>query len=223
MEPTEGTSNPTSGGDTITARDLLQVLQEKGRLLSTLLQRLTVAGAAATFQVIPDLSHNISAFDGSADAPSAREWIDNIRRTSNLHEWPAAYTLETAKARLVGAAKDWYRSRSSQITSWEEFEVRFRRTFVSQTRVAERWRRMQERVQQRNESTTAYFHSKVRLCQEVNLDFNDTRERIITGLRSRELCNMLLGRTHDDDDDLLHDILEFERIERERRELFGIT
>ncbi|KAL1437204.1 hypothetical protein MTO96_049186 [Rhipicephalus appendiculatus] len=77
-------------GDTITARDLLQVLQEKDRLLSTLLERLTVAGAAQpqpapTFQVIPDLSHNISAFDGSEDAPSAREWIDNIRRTSNLH------------------------------------------------------------------------------------------------------------------------------------------
>ncbi|KAL1464001.1 hypothetical protein MTO96_027035 [Rhipicephalus appendiculatus] len=32
---------------------------------------------------------------------------------------------------------------------------------------------------------------------------------------------MLLGRTHDDDDDLLHDILEFERIKRERREPFG--
>ncbi|KAL1427098.1 hypothetical protein MTO96_017754 [Rhipicephalus appendiculatus] len=119
MEPFEGTSNPTGGGDTdfghgdtITARDLLQVLQEKDRLLSTLLQRLTVAGAAQpqpapTFQVIPDLSHNISPFDGSEDAPSAREWIDNIRRTSNLHGWPAAYTLETAKARLVGVAKDW--------------------------------------------------------------------------------------------------------------------
>ncbi|KAL1440303.1 hypothetical protein MTO96_031687 [Rhipicephalus appendiculatus] len=80
---------------------------------------------------------------------------------------------------------------------------------------------MQERVQQRNESTTAYFHSKVRLCHEVNLDFNDTREQVLTGLRSRELCTILLGRTHDDDDDLLHDILEFERIERERRELFG--
>ncbi|KAL1421825.1 hypothetical protein MTO96_022744 [Rhipicephalus appendiculatus] len=228
MEPTEGTSNPTGGGDTITARDLPQVLQEKDRLLSTLLERLTVAGAAPsqpapTFQVIPDLSHNISPFDGSEDAPSAREWIENIRRTSNLHGWPAAYTLETAKARLVGAAKDWYRSRSSQITSWEEFEARFCRTFVSQTRVAERWRRMQERVQQRNESTTAYFHSKVRLCHEVNLDFIDTREQVLTGLRSRELCTMLLGRTHDDDDDLLHDILEFERIERERREAFRIA
>ncbi|KAL1437233.1 hypothetical protein MTO96_048953 [Rhipicephalus appendiculatus] len=85
MEPTEGTSNPTGGGDTdsghgdtITARDLLQVLQEKDRLLSTLLERLTVAGVAQpqpvpTFQVIPDLSHNISPFNGSKDAPSARE------------------------------------------------------------------------------------------------------------------------------------------------------
>ncbi|KAL1445723.1 hypothetical protein MTO96_044868 [Rhipicephalus appendiculatus] len=206
MERNEGPSNPLGGGGTITARDLLQVLQEKDRLLSTLLERLTVAGAAPP-QPAPTFP--------------AREWIDNIRRTSNLHGWPAAYTLETAKARLVGAAKDWYRSRSSQITSWEDFEVRFRRTFVSQTRVAERWRRMQERVQQRNESTTAYFHSKVRLCHEVNLDFNDTREQVLTGLRSRELCTMLLGRTHDDGGDLLHDILEFERIERERRELFG--
>ncbi|KAL1473421.1 hypothetical protein MTO96_038688 [Rhipicephalus appendiculatus] len=33
---------------------------------------------------------------------------------------------------------------------------------------------------------------------------------------------MLLGRTHGDDDDPLHDVLEFERIERERRELFGL-
>ncbi|KAH7975637.1 hypothetical protein HPB52_003932 [Rhipicephalus sanguineus] len=215
MEPAERTANPTGGGatdsghgDTITTRDLLQVLQEKDRLLSTLLEQLTVAGAARpqpapTFQVIPDLSQNISAFDDSEDASSAREWIDNIRRTSILHGWPAAHTLEAAKARLVGAARDWYRSRSSQITSWEEFEVRFRRTFVSQTRVSERWRRMQERVQQRNESTTAYFHSKVRLCHEVNLDFNDTREQVLTGLRSRELCTMLLGKTHDDDDDLL--------------------
>ncbi|KAL1452387.1 hypothetical protein MTO96_027905 [Rhipicephalus appendiculatus] len=65
---------------------------------------------------------------------------------------------------------------------------------------------------------TAYFHSKVRLCQKVNLDCNDTREQVLTGLRSRELCTILLGRRHDD---LPHDIFEFERIERERRQLFG--
>ncbi|KAH7982590.1 hypothetical protein HPB52_006034 [Rhipicephalus sanguineus] len=147
----EGTAIPIGAGDpqfghgyTITARDLLQVLQENDRLLSTLLERLTMAGAAQP---------------------------------------------QTAAT-----------FRSSQITSWEGFEVRFRRTFVSQTRVAERWRRMQEHVQQRNVSATDYLP----WCQGAP-----------------ENCTMPLGRTHDDDDDLLHDILEFERIEREWRKVFG--
>ncbi|KAM7283802.1 uncharacterized protein ISCGN_000907 [Ixodes scapularis] len=168
---------------------------------------------------MPDLSKNISKFDGSEDAASAREWVENLRRTATLHKCPSSFLLESAKSHITGAAKDWLRSRSADITSWEEFEDHFCRTFVSQTR--ERWRRMQDRVQQWSESTTAYLHSKVRLCKEAGLDFCDTREQVITGLRSRQLSTMLLGKTHDDDDDLLHDIQEFERIERERQERFG--
>ncbi|KAH7969596.1 hypothetical protein HPB52_020103 [Rhipicephalus sanguineus] len=80
---------------------------------------------------------------------------------------------------------------------------------------------MQERLQQHNESTTTYFHYKVRLCHDVNLELNDTREQVLTGRRYRELCTMLLGRAHDADDDLLHDMLEFERIELARWEIFG--
>ncbi|KAL1481556.1 hypothetical protein MTO96_034386, partial [Rhipicephalus appendiculatus] len=34
---------------------------------------------------------------------------------------------------------------------------------------------MQERVQQRTESTTAYFHSNARLCREVNVEFTDIK------------------------------------------------
>ncbi|KAL1468500.1 hypothetical protein MTO96_025339 [Rhipicephalus appendiculatus] len=80
---------------------------------------------------------------------------------------------------------------------------------------------MQELVQQHNESMTAYFHSKVRLCHEVNLDFNVTREQVLTGLPSQELCTMLLGRTHNNDDDRLPDILVFERMKCKRWEFFG--
>ncbi|KAH8039361.1 hypothetical protein HPB51_005691 [Rhipicephalus microplus] len=36
------------------------------------------------------------------------------------------------------------------------------------------------------------------------------REQVLTGLRSRELCTMLLGTSHEDADDLLHDIQELE-------------
>ncbi|XP_077514701.1 uncharacterized protein LOC144125308 [Amblyomma americanum] len=207
-------------------------MREKDRLLASLLERLAlpassgapgVAAATTTYQVMPDLSKNISDFDGSGDAASAKEWLGNLQTTATLHRWPEPFMLETAKWHLVGPAKDWLRSRKEVSTSWENFDYHFRRTFCGQTRAAERWRKMQERVQQRNESTTAYFHSKVRLCREANLDFCDTREQVLTGLRSRQLCTMLLGRTHEDDDDLLHDIMEFERIDREREQRFGGT
>ncbi|KAL1480251.1 hypothetical protein MTO96_051193 [Rhipicephalus appendiculatus] len=134
MERNDETSNPTGGGDTITARDLLQVLQEKDRLLSDPAGTIDSGrcGAASTSANVPGdsrLKPQHQSLRRLRRRSFSAEWIENIRRTSNLHGWPAAYTLETAKARLVGAAKDWYRSRSSHITSWEEFEVRFRRTF----------------------------------------------------------------------------------------------
>ncbi|XP_049267135.1 uncharacterized protein LOC125756413 [Rhipicephalus sanguineus] len=213
----------------LTKRELFDALREKDRLLADLLRRLPQpesSGAprqadVTTFQVMPDLSKNISDFAGDGCASAARDWMEGLRQTATLHRWPTPFLLETAKGHLVGAAKDWYHSRSAEISSWDDFERIFRRTFYSQTRAAERWRRMQERVQQRNENTAAYFHAKVRLCREAHLDFCDTREQVLTGLRSRELCTMLLGRSHADEDDLLHDVEEFERIDRERQQRFG--
>ncbi|CAN7996098.1 unnamed protein product [Ixodes hexagonus] len=162
-------------------RELLNVIMERDRLLKDLLERListtttTTSSAAVesqgvtTSQVVPDLSRNILKVDGGEDAASARDWVGNLRRTATLHKWPTSFLLETAKAHIMGAAKDWLHSRSAEITSWEEFEDRFRRTFVSQKRAAERWRRMQDRVQQRSESTRAYLYCKVRLCKEAGL------------------------------------------------------
>ncbi|KAM7298816.1 uncharacterized protein ISCGN_019385 [Ixodes scapularis] len=229
---TTSSAEATDQGKGVSVRELLNVIVEKDCLLKDLLERListtaTASSAAVesqgvtTFQVMPDLGKNISKFDGSEDAASAREWVENLRRTATLHKRPSSFLLESAKPHITGAAKDWLRSRSANITSWEEFKDHFRRTFVSQTRASERWRRMQDRVQQRSESAAAYLHSKVRLCKKAGLDFCDTREQVITGLQSRKLSTMLLGKTHDDDDNLLHDIQEFERIERKRQERFG--
>ncbi|XP_064466392.1 uncharacterized protein LOC135377709 [Ornithodoros turicata] len=170
---------------------------------------------------MPDLSKGIKDFNGEGDSSLARDWIENLRSTAALHKWPEEFQLETAKSHLNGAALDWYRSRRSKMTSWKEFEERFTRTFISQANAAEKFRRMKERVQQRNESTVAYFHAKIRLCTEANLDFCITREQVLVGLRSRQLCSPLMARVHDDEDDLLHDIQEFERVERERDERFG--
>ncbi|KAH7944762.1 hypothetical protein HPB49_000292 [Dermacentor silvarum] len=114
----------TDQSDGVTVRELLNALVEKDRVLTTLLERLTPSatpqpmsagtpGGIAAFQVMPDLSNNITSFNGCEDAPSAKDWIENIRTTATLHSWPESFMLETAKSRLTGPARDWLRSRRS--------------------------------------------------------------------------------------------------------------
>ncbi|XP_064463123.1 uncharacterized protein LOC135374047 [Ornithodoros turicata] len=201
-----GSGENVDQSDVVTVRELLGVIMEKDRLLSDLLRRLSTStpiGPEATqdvttFQVMPDLSKNFVNFEATEGAASAKEWLENLRRTSTLHKWPASFLLETAKCRLTGTAKDWLRAHNAEITSWKDFEDRFRRTLVSQH-------------EQRNDGG---------VCRNAS-------SREVKALRPtfnlRQLSTMLLGKTHDDEDDLLHDIQEFERIDRERQERFGST
>ncbi|KAL1414256.1 hypothetical protein MTO96_007620 [Rhipicephalus appendiculatus] len=81
--------------DGVTVRELLNALMEKDRVLTALLERLAPSatpqpvsagtpGGIAAFQVMRDLSNNIPSFDGCDDAPSARDWIENLRSTASL-------------------------------------------------------------------------------------------------------------------------------------------
>ncbi|KAH7984471.1 hypothetical protein HPB52_021516 [Rhipicephalus sanguineus] len=163
MERTEGRVYPTDGGhpdsvhgDTFTARDLLQVLQEKAQLLSTLLERVTAAGAAQpqlapTFQTAPRAL--LRCVNGSTTFAERRYSTGGLLPTRWKLPKPVWYELPGTG--IVRGARKSRRGKSSSNVSVEPL--------------------MQERVQQLNESTTAYFYSKA----------------------------------------------QFERIERERREIFG--
>lgn len=75
---------------------------------------------------------------------------------------------------------------------------------------------MQKRIQEKNESVFTYFHNKVRLCQPLQLTFKDVKERILTGLWSRELARTLIIKVHTDIYDLLRDIVAIERLNNVR-------
>jgi hypothetical protein len=69
---------------------------------------------------------------------------------------------------------------------------------------------------------SAYFHEKYKLCKKLNLSFSETKEQIITGLANRNIVQGLFAKFHVDSDDLLHDIMDFERLcstgNRDRRD-----
>lgn len=50
------------------------------------------------YNVLPDLSHNISQYDGLTGAANAKIWLTQLETTANLHRWTEGIAFETARS-----------------------------------------------------------------------------------------------------------------------------
>jgi len=82
--------------------------------------------------------------------------------------------------------------------------------------MGDRWKEMSRRVQGRDENVREYYHEKVFLCRQIGMKFYESKIQILKGLYSKELSMYLLGRNHADEDDLLSDMVEYERLDMSR-------
>ncbi|KAK9685562.1 Zinc knuckle [Popillia japonica] len=170
------------------------------------------------FNIMPDLSKTIDKFNGEMGPVVAKTWLRQIESTSLLHSWPDAFAYETARSNLEGAAKYWLKGRYSTVTDWHTFKNAFKKTFIYEKSKSECWQRMQAHIQGVKENSSAYFHEKVALCQELDLSFKETKEQLVIGLQSRELSNFIMSKDHIDVDELFQDMMTHERIVKSRRD-----
>jgi hypothetical protein len=174
------------------------------------------------YQIMPDLTKSIGYYKGEAEIEDGTGWLDQIISMAELHLWPEEFRLETARSHLVGAAKNWYIAHRGDIKTWDDFVTKFSKTFGVSASLTDCWRAMEKRQQKNGESVSAYFHEKYKLCKKLNLSFSETKEQIITGLANRSIVQGLFAKFHVDSDDLLHDIMDFERLcsagNRDRRD-----
>jgi len=146
---------------------------------------------------MPDLSHTVCNFDGECEiGGEATAWLNYLNATAELHKWSNSLKLQMAGQHMIGAARYWFLSNIDEITTWADFESLFNKTFRADTSFSQRYAQMQAKVQIKGESTTAYFHNKVRRCKLVNLSFEDTKEQVLLGLWSDELSRTLFAARH---------------------------
>ncbi|CAG9820096.1 unnamed protein product [Phaedon cochleariae] len=163
------------------------------------------------FQVMPDFSKTIENFNGEVLGRSAMGWLERLESTALLHNWPDTFKLETAKTHLIGTAKDWFNGNAGIIKTFSDFKFKFGKTFNVRESKTQLWREMEKSVQGRK-SLFSYFHYKVKLCKDLNLDFDEIKEQVVIGLANKQIIPGLLAAAHVDEDALLHDIHEFDRI-----------
>ncbi|KAF2890188.1 hypothetical protein ILUMI_15985 [Ignelater luminosus] len=166
------------------------------------------------FHIMPDLSKSIENYDGEIEKgpTAAKVWLEKLVSSATLHSWPPEFILESAKTHLIGAAKSWYNSNIPELNTWENFKDRFEKTFCMEASLTDKWNRMVKRIQRSGESLSIYFHDKYGLCKTLKLTFPETKKQILVGLTNKYVVQGLLAKNHKDADQLLHDIVEFTRV-----------
>lgn len=129
---------------------------------------------------------------------------------AELNAWPFGYRIQFVRANLSEAARDWFLYR--KFDNWESFVKQFRSTFVRRMIVSDCWDALKSRRQGKDEPVMKYFQEKVRLCRELSLHFSETRDYVLRGLNRWELVQYALRRDHRDEDELLHDLLDWTRM-----------
>lgn len=194
---------------------LNQLIQQRSTPNSPSVQSIGSSG----YYVMPDFHNTLPVFTGNESHSEASQWIQSINSTADLHNWPDSFKLEIVRTKLNGPSRNWYIGRL--FVNWANFEQQFISTFVNtQMSVVDRMKLLIARHQKKGESTIEYFHDKARMCRELSLSFYESKQRIVEGFFSRDLCMYLLSRSHSDENQLLTDIVTFTKISDSRQARF---
>ncbi|KAL4123256.1 hypothetical protein QTP88_015463 [Uroleucon formosanum] len=206
-------SRGTDYNEVVGTKQMLETLMAQNRMLMELLSvQQKKSSDEVTFA--PDFHKSIPAFNGLNPGFQALDWLNTVNSVANLNRWPDNFKLQSVRTNLEGPARHWFSSR--EIVSWADFENQFKRTFVGEVSIGDRWKEMVRCVQQKSENVLEYFHEKMHLCSSLELSFSETKTQVLEGLYSKELSMYLLSRNHTDADELLNDIISFERLNASR-------
>ncbi|XP_022160829.1 uncharacterized protein LOC111026944 [Myzus persicae] len=217
----------------IDTNSLLAVLLEQNRLLMNQMNEIMQQRSAPSpvsvhsvgsngpngYYVMPDFHQSLPDFIGTESHAEASNWIKGINSTADLHSWPDTFKLEIVRTKLKGAARNWYLGRN--FSSWEHFEQQFKDAFIGTlASIVDLTKLLIARQQRKGETVNEYFHDKARMCRELKLDFDESKRQIVEGIFSRELCVYLLSRSHRNENELLIDIVTFNKINDSRAARF---
>ncbi|KAJ8942850.1 hypothetical protein NQ314_009912 [Rhamnusium bicolor] len=165
-----------------------------------------------------NLSKSIENFNGEQGPSASEHCIKQLENTATLRSWPDAFTYETARTYLFGAAKFWLASKQIKVKDWHTFKRAFNKTFIFKRSNRVAWKSMEACVQTNKDNVSAYFMEKIALCKNLEMDFEEAKEQVAIGLWSKELSTYIISQSHEDEDNLFQDIITYARIDRARKE-----
>jgi len=142
-----------------------------------------------------------------------------IKGLADLNGWPFNYRIQYVRSSLDGVALNWYTGR--RFNDSVDFEVQFKRIFIRELRTSDKWDLLKARYQSKDEHLMDYVMDKIRLCRDLQLTFADTRDHVLEGVFVRELAMYALARVHTYEEEMISDMLHWQRLSDRRSVHFG--
>ncbi|XP_043472030.1 uncharacterized protein LOC122504825 [Leptopilina heterotoma] len=168
---------------------------------------------AEVHQIFADPKGVIREFHGMEGPEKAQAWLTELETSKSIHDWSDAIALSIAKSQMKSAAQKWLLSKSSTLNDYYIFRTSFKSTFFYSRSPVEKLKSMMARIQGYKESIQEYIMDKIWLCSGLSL----TVAEIDAGLWSRNMADHILGQIFDSTDQILPEILRYERMENSRR------
>lgn len=113
------------------------------------------------------------------------EWLDDYNRVSTFNRWDDIAKLANVNFYLDKVAKTWFFNNKASITDWADFTAQLRRSFGTPAARSDGAKKaLETRVQQAQETYTAYIQDVIALCRRVDNDMTEADQvrHIIKGI-----------------------------------------
>lgn len=186
---------------------LIQTILRQNELLMSMLTSMNLRKEEVYWS--PVVIKSLPVFSGKGKPNEASDWLKTLREAAILYRWPEASKLKVALVNLTGPARQWYIDH--KFNSFFDFEEQFEKTFVNKLSAALRWKVLIDRIQGKDENILDYYHDKIRMCKDLELDIEDTKGLLMDGMRgvSNDFFEYFLCRSQRDEDELLIDIMAY--------------
>lgn len=121
-----------------------------------------------------------------------------------MNRWPIDYVFQYVRMHLTEPVKDWFSGREFPDSSTFEKNIptHVRARLIARTKYEQR----------PNESLITYIQSKLCMCRGIGHVFDVAKDYVLRGLRGRETALYAVGRCYTSKEELLADLLEWERM-----------
>ncbi|CAN8026725.1 unnamed protein product, partial [Ixodes persulcatus] len=116
-------------------------------------------------------------FSGAGD-DDVEDWLDSYDRASRHNKRDPATKLSNAVFYLSDVANLWFKNHEAVLTTWDEFPAKIKEVFGRPAvRKLTAERKLNIRVQQPEETFTAYIEEVLQLCRRSNPDMTEKKSK----------------------------------------------